>query len=819
MKKNWRTSTESKISRFAEWIYDHRFKVLFSLVLLIFGAATQLPKITFDTSTEGFLYKDDPQIIAYNKFRNQFGRDEKLIIAIKTDDVFDMKFLAKLKAMHEEIENNTPYIKDVSSLINARVTTGDKDTLIVDDLFKNAELPKNKQELKKLKDFAMSNPIYKNLYLSDDGTFTTIVITTNTYTSLNNKSDDSEKIVDDEFSDNEFGDEFSEDSSAIEDKNNQKLEFITGEETSKTIQSVEAIMKKYQDNSVTMYIAGSPIVTEYLQKTLMMDMSSFILYVILTISIILFLMYRRVSGIVLPLILVILTLISTVSWMAIWRIPITSMTQILPSLLLAVGVASTVHLLAMFYHKFDETGDKRVSVSYAMGHSGLAIVMTSFTTAASLFSFAFSTIAPVSFLGLFASGGVIFILIMVLVFIPAMLSVSPLKVKQIKAKNENTFVENIMEKIANTAITYPKTILNISIVVIVVSLYLGSFMSFSHNPLHWFEKGNSVRVATEVIDKELRGSITIEVVLDTGVENGVYEPKFLNAIEKSVKQIYTFKDKNYFVGKIVSISDVIKEIHKALNENRDDFYAIPQSYDLVSQEFLLFENSGSDDLEDIVDNRFSKTRISIKAPWVDAVEYVELIESIEKSLNDNIGTMATISVTGTLPILASTITQSIQSSIDSYIFAFGIIAIMMILLIGEVKLGLISMLPNLTPILFGIAVMEVYSVPLDMFTILIGAIAIGLAVDDTIHFMHNFKRYHIMYGNVDKAIKMSLHTTGSAIFVTSVVLSAGFFVFMFASMTNLIGFGFITGVTILVAMFTNLILAPALVKLAVKDRV
>jgi predicted RND superfamily exporter protein len=819
MKKNWITTTESKISGFAEWIYDHRIKVLFGLALLIFGAATQLPKITFDTSTEGFLYKDDPQIIAYNKFRNQFGRDEKLIIAIKTDDVFDMKFLAKLKAMHEEIENNTPYIKDVSSLINARVTTGDKDTLIVDDLFKNAELPKNKQELKKLKDFAMSNPIYKNLYLSDDGTFTTIVITTNTYTSLNNKSDDSEKIADDEFSDNEFGDEFSEDSSTIEDKNNQKLEFITGEETSKTIQSVEAIMKKYQDNSVTMYIAGSPIVTEYLQKTLMMDMSSFILYVILTISIILFLMYRRVSGIVLPLILVILTLISTVSWMAIWRIPITSMTQILPSLLLAVGVASTVHLLAMFYHKFDETGDKRVSVSYAMGHSGLAIVMTSFTTAASLFSFAFSTIAPVSFLGLFASGGVIFILIMVLVFIPAMLSVSPLKVKQIKAKNENTFVENIMEKIANTAITYPKTILNISIVVIVVSLYLGSFMSFSHNPLHWFEKGNSVRVATEVIDKELRGSITIEVVLDTGVENGVYEPKFLNAIEKSVKQIYTFKDKNYFVGKIVSISDVIKEIHKALNENRDDFYAIPQSYDLVSQEFLLFENSGSDDLEDIVDNRFSKTRISIKAPWVDAVEYVELIESIEKSLNDNIGTMATISVTGTLPILASTITQSIQSSIDSYIFAFGIIAIMMILLIGEVKLGLISMLPNLTPILFGIAVMEVYNVPLDMFTILIGAIAIGLAVDDTIHFMHNFKRYHIMYGNVDKAIKMSLHTTGSAIFVTSVVLSAGFFVFMFASMTNLIGFGFITGVTILVAMFTNLILAPALVKLAVKDRV
>ena len=177
--------------------------------------------------------------------------------------------------------------------------------------------------------------------------------------------------------------------------------------------------------------------------------------------------------------------------------------------------------------------------------------------------------------------------------------------------------------------------------------------------------------------------------------------------------------------------------------------------------------------------------------------------------------MATISITGTLPILATTITQSIKSSIESYIFAFGVIAIMMILLIGDIKLGLISMLPNLTPIFFGIAIMQIYHIPLDMFTVLIGAIAIGLAVDDTIHFMHNFKRYHIQYNNTDRAIKESLKTTGSAIFVTSVVLSAGFFVFVFASMSNLIGFGFITGIVILVAMFTNLILAPALVKIFV----
>jgi predicted RND superfamily exporter protein len=441
--------------------------------------------------------------------------------------------------------------------------------------------------------------------------------------------------------------------------------------------------------------------------------------------------------------------------------------------------------------------------------------MTSLTTAASLLSFAFSSIAPVSYLGLFASGGVLFVLLMIFMFIPSVLSIFPIKIKTKKDIKENNFVSNVMNFISKLAIAYPKTIANISLVVIIVSLYLSSQIYFSHNPLHWFKEDNSVRIATQTIDKELKGSITIEVILDTNKENGVYNPKFLNAIEKSVQKIYTFKGKNYFVGKIVTINDVLKEINKALNSNNKAYYKIPQDYNLISQEFLLFENSGSDDLEDIVDNRFSKTRISIKAPWVDAIEYVELIDNIQATLDENIKNMATISITGTLPILATTITQSIKSSIESYIFAFGVIAIMMILLIGDIKLGLISMLPNLTPIFFGIAIMQIYHIPLDMFTVLIGAIAIGLAVDDTIHFMHNFKRYHIQYNNTDRAIKESLKTTGSAIFVTSVVLSAGFFVFVFASMSNLIGFGFITGIVILVAMFTNLILAPALVKIFV----
>lgn len=795
--QNWRITVEKKFEHFTYFIIRHRLKALFLTLLIIFGLASNLPKITFDTSTEGFLYKDDPQILNYNAFRDQFGRDEKIIVAIKTKDIFNRGFLEKLFKLHAEIEENVPYLKDVDSLRNARKTIGEESSLIVEDLFIDG-IPDEAKKLQAIKDFANRNTIYKDLYLNADSTFTTIMLTSNTYSSLNLE----------EFDD--FNDAFDE-----QEKEAKTLDFITPEESNKLILKLEEILEGYHDDNFKIYTAGSPIITKNLQSTLMEDMSTFILYVILTISFLLFLTFRRLSGIIIPLLVVLLTLQATIGTMAMLGYPITSMTQILPSLLLAVAIGDSIHILSIFYHKYDETGDKNFAIAYAIGHSGLAVMMTSLTTAASLASFSISDIAPVAALGIFSAVGVTLALFLTLVFIPILLSLMPMKHKE---KDEDTTLDTLMISIANFSIRYYKSITTFAFIVIAISLVFASQMHFSHNPLQWFKADNSIRINTETIDKELRGSISIEVVLDTEKENGVYNPLFLNKIEKVTKEIYTYKGENYFIGKVVSINQVLKEIHKALNENQEAFYAIPQDKDLIAQEFLLFENSGSDDLEEIVDSQFSKTKISIKAPWVDSVEYVDLIDKLKTLLNGEFKDLATVTITGTLPILSTTITKSIESSIESYLIAFIVIALLMVLLIGNLKLGLLSMIPNLTPIMFALAFMVIFELPLDMFTILIGAIAIGMVVDDTIHYMHNFKRYYILHNDVEEAIRLTLHSTGRAIFITSIVLSSGFLVFMFASMNNLFNFGLITGITVIIAMITNLILTGALMKLFIKGK-
>jgi predicted RND superfamily exporter protein len=278
------------------------------------------------------------------------------------------------------------------------------------------------------------------------------------------------------------------------------------------------------------------------------------------------------------------------------------------------------------------------------------------------------------------------------------------------------------------------------------------------------------------------------------------------------------KSDKYFVGKTLSIVDIIKETNKALNENKKEFYVIPQDKNLIAQELLLFENSGSDDLEDFVDSSFRKARITVKVPNIDAIDYQFLLKDINLRIEQDFKGVADVTVTGISNLLARIMEAAITSSGISYILALTLITIMMLVLIGDVKVGLISMIPNIAPILVMTSIMFVFDMPLDMFTMLIGAIAIGLAVDDTVHFMHNFTKYHKTHKDINKAVEYTLLTTGRAMIVTTIVLSFGFFVFMGASMSNIFNFGLLTGIAIISALMADFFLVPALMKLLIKEK-
>jgi len=806
---NWKTKVEHKFEHISDFIYDNRIKVILFVLAIVIALASNMKNLTVDTSTEGFLHKDDPLILEYNKFKNQFGRDEKVLIAIQSENIFTMKFLHKLNSLHKDLEDNLPYIEDVNSLINARNTRGTNDSLIVDDLFE--DMPKDAKALQFKKMLAKNNPLFKDLILDEAGTITTIVIDTQTYTSFDK---DGKLIVKEESEEDEFADES--ESEVVEEK-----EFLSDMENATIVKKANEIVAKYQSDDFNILVSGTAVINSELKASMTSDMQKFIKLVLLVMVIFLAIMFRRISGVVFPLIMVALTIISSLSFMAIFGAPITVVTQILPSFLLAVTVGASIHLLSIFFKELNISKDKRASLRYAMGHSGLAISMTSLTTAAGLWSFSFSELAPVADLGKFASAGVLIGLLYTLVLLPALISLFNIKPKEIVMKDDcevETTMDKLLVRIADISVTHPKKIIAITTVIILVSLSMASQLRFSHKPIVWFDESHPVRMATQIVDEKLKGSVTLEIIIDTKKENGLYEPEILNAIDKFSKDIMEIKSENYFVGKTLSIVDIIKETNKALNENKKEAYIIPQDKNLIAQELLLFENSGSDDLEDFVDSAFRQARITVKLPYLDAMHYMVLIEEVNLLTKVHFDENVEVSVTGISNLLARIMQAAMSSSAVSYVLALALITMMMIILIGNIKIGLISMIPNISPILIMTTVMVIFDMPLDMFTMLIGAIAIGLAVDDTVHFMHNFRRYELLYNDVDKAVKLTLLTTGRAMVVTTIVLAFGFFVFMGASMSNIFNFGLLTGIAIIVAVLADFFLVPAIMKVMVTNR-
>jgi uncharacterized protein len=784
---------EQILGKFGDFIGKHPFIVILFSLLVIAFPISNVPKITMDTSTEGFLHEEDPMLIKYEKFKEQFGRDERILIAIENDHIFSIPFLTKLKKLHKELEENVPYLDEVTSLVNVRNTRGEKDQLIVEDLLEN--FPQSQADADKIKKIAIDNTFYKDLFLSRDGKITTIMIETKAFVS------DKQESVDEMFSDFDAPVDMQEDRKPLSDEQNAEI-----------VKKVKEIVDKYNSQDFKIYYAGSASVMDALKSMMKEDMQKFTRVTIGIILVFLFIIFRRVSATIYPLVVIVLALLTTVGSMAYFGVAFKLPTQIVPSLLIAVSVGATVHVLSIFFDKFNESKDKKSAVSFTLEHSGLAIAMTGITTAIGIASFAGSEVAPIADMGKFASLGVLISLFLTLTLLPALLMITPMKPKPVDKKH---WLDHVMERFSYFPTHHPKSVVVVSLLLVVISIILATNIRLSHHPLEWFPKDDPNYVGTHYIDKNLYGSLTLEVVADTKEQNGWQNPKRLQALESLNKELEKYDDGKIFIGKIMSLDTIVKESNKALHENNESFYTIPSDQALVSQELLLFENSGSDDLEDVVDSQFSKLRVTVKVPWVDSIASEDMLAHVKKRYSEVFKDQDVI-VTGIIPLLVHTFTQAIRSSVESYIIAFTLIAITMMFIMGNARLGLISMIPNLTPVIIGLSLMYIYNIPLDMFTLLIGSIAIGLAVDDTIHFMHNFKRYYLKTGDAIAAVEKTFYTTGKAMVITTIVLSLGFYAYMFGKMESVQNFGFLTGSVIILALIADLLLAPALMVLIAK---
>ncbi|MCH9045089.1 MAG: MMPL family transporter [SAR324 cluster bacterium] len=803
---NLRVRIDDGFETFGRWLYRNRFKTLLMMLVVVAAFGSQLPRLTFDTSNESYFHEEDPTLREYDAFREQFGREEMLIIALRPPEVFDRAFLQWLADFHAALEAEVPYVKEITSLVNVRHTRGEGDELIVEDLLET--LPRTPAEMARLKERVLSSELYRNFLVSEDGKFTTVVIETLAFSPGGEAGD---LLAG-------FGEA---DEQPVGGQAVERMP-LSQEENRELVLAARKVAAKFQSPDFPIHIAGGPALDEFFERTMQKDMGQFLGLAFLAIGIFLFVLFRRFSGVVLPLLVVILSLLSTVGLMAATGVSFTIPTTILPSFLLAVGVGASVHLLAIFYRDFQRRGDKEGAIVYALGHSGLPIVMTALTTAAGLYAFVTAEMAPIAHLGIFAGTGVLIALLYTLVLLPALLALWPVRQHARFGSGERSGgFDRLLTAIADFATSRALGIVVFSGVVVAAAI-VGLFrLSFSMNFVEWIPRSQEIRRSIDLVDRELKGSSTLELVIDTGEENGLYEPAALNAMEALGRFAEQYRNDAgvQVVGKTNSLLNVLKETHRALNENRAEFYAIPQSRQLVAQELLLFENSGSDDLERLVDSQFSKARLTIVVPWDDAAVYVGFVQKIRAEAERLFEGRAIVTVTGTLNLFTQMMFAMMRSMAKSYVIAGVVITVMMMLLVGSLRIGLLSMVANLTPIMVTMGlVMGFAGIRLDAFTLLIGSIALGLAVDDTIHFFHNFRRYYGQGMDAREAVRQTLLTSGRAMLFTSLVLVTGFWLFMLATLNNVFYFGLLTGVALIFALLADFLLAPAMIMLVLRTQ-
>lgn len=787
------------LSAWGHRVYKSRWLIILFSLAFFMGLASQVGKVPVDVSTEAFLHPNDPIRVAYGAFREKFGREEVILVAVKTPDIFTIDSLERIRALHQDLENNVPHLESVTSLINARDTFGRGDELIVGELIK--EWPQSSAQLGNIKQRALANSLYKNAILSIDGTVSALIIKISTYSDNNAFAQESDGV------------EFNE---ALIAPDSGANEFITGEETAELADAVEKIIANHQAENFEIFHAGAPVSTHRLTASMQQDMPRFLGSSLLVIALLVFVIFKRVSAVVLSLFVILLSVASTLGSMAITGASMGVSTQIMPSFLLAVGVSACIHLLTIFYRHFDDGHSVEDALAYALGHSGLAIIMTSLTTAGAMVSFAFVDVAPIATMGIYTPVGIILGLTISLTLLPALLAVTPIKRKR-SAKQDRRpsgLFENRLVQIGEFSVSKPWTVLSILGILVVISGLGMSQLTFKYNPVEWYPENDVLRTDLAQIDKDMGGSHSLEVYIDTHKPGGVVEPEFLQRLLKAQKTAEQFSgDENVRVTTSLSIVDIIREINQGLNGNDPTHFTIPNDRDLIVQELFLFENGAADDLFEFVDSDFQTTRVSFKVAAVSPSAYQSLIDQLQPHMEHELGEQVSVRMTGFVPMMARSEAILSGSLMTSYIIALLLITPLMIAVVGEVKAGLTSMIPNLTPIIFTLGLMGWIGIPLNPFTLMIASIAIGLAVDDTIHFMQVCRKLYDETGDIHRAVEETLRSTGRALLFTSIILSTAFFTYLFSSLNNLFDFGLLTGFSIIMALLADLTIAPALMKL------
>ncbi|EOV8092645.1 RND family transporter [Vibrio parahaemolyticus] len=740
--------------------------VLLATIFLIIVATIGGKNLYFRGDYDIFFDGTNKQLLAFDEIQTTFAKTDNLAIVIAPEDgdIFTPQTLSLIQKITVDAWQ-VPYSSRVDSIANYQHTEAFEDDLLVEDLL-YSEYELTPERISKVKSIALSEPVLKSALVSEKGDVTVVNITV------------------------------------------QLPEMDKTAEVEEVVSSINAMIDRYQRAypDVTFHKAGIIAMNYAFMTAAQDDSSTLVPTMLVVILVFLTIMLRSILSVIATLIVIIGSVMATMGISGWAGMFLSTATVNVPTLIMTLAVADCVHVIATMRQSMKNGFTKAQSIERSIALNFVPILITSVTTAIGFLMMNMSDSPVLRDFGNLSALGVMVACFLSVTLLPVLLKLLPIRVKMETSQDQ----KHVMVRLGDFVVSQRRALLPLSVVVIVVCASLIPLNKVNDESVEYFGQRNEFRQAADFMEERISGMTNISIAIKTNESQGIAAPDFLNTIGEFSSWLRDQPETDH----VATLADVYKRLNKNMHGDDEAYYSLPQARELAAQYLLLYEMSLPYGLD--LNNQINVDKSSIKMVLTVAnlgsVELVDLENRIYQWFAKHAPQYQVVASSPSL-MFAHIGETNMASMLSTLPITLVLISALLIFALRSVRLGLISLMPNIAPAVIGFGLWALISGEINLGLSVVVTLTLGIVVDDAVHFLSKYQRARREGQTAEQAVRYAFHTVGRALWITTVVLVAGFSVLAMSSFRLNADMGQLSAIVIFIALVVDFLFLPTLLML------
>ena len=751
-------------TRFAEWVVAFRWRVIVAVLILVAVASSGILRLGFSGDYRIFFDEDNPQLLALEALEDTYGKNENVVFLIVPDDGDATSETALSAAIWlTEAAWQTPYSRRVDSLTNFQYTTADGDDLYVRDLVDPQQLT-DPEARSRIRALALADPRVEGSILATGGDVSVVSVT-------------------------------------VEMPDGNQLEAVA--EVAGFAREIAAQAEE-QFAGIDLRVVGTVMVNQTFLEASIDSQMIFLPASLALMALILGILIRSVAGVAATGMVIVFSILASIGLGGWAGLPFSPPISPAPTIVLMIVVANCVHLLVTLQQRMRAGDSKRAAIIESIRLNLHPVFLASLTTALGFLSMNFSEVPPYRHLGNFVAFGIGMSFLLSVTFLPAVLSLLPMR-----PGSDRRPGGALLASMADFALRRRKALLWGWVAIVLAMIVAIPRNELNDVLVHFFDERVEFRRDTDFMDERLSGNTVLDYSLEAPGADDVTDPEFLAEVSDFAEWFRAQPS----VRHVSVITDTFRQLNQSMHGDDPAYYRIPESRELAAQYLLLYELSLPQglDLNNQIDTFRSATRMTVSSRTLYSQDLLDLNARAEAWLAENAPRIVGVNSSGPSALFAYIGQRNIRAMLLGTMVVLIAISAILLAALRSLRLGLVSIVPNLLPAVMGFGVWGLTVGQVGLSLSVVVAMTIGIVVDDTVHFLTKYRRARREYGrDPEQAVHYAFENAGRALFTTTVVLVAGFLIFAFSPFIPTAQVGVLTAMIIGFALIADLSLLPAL---------